>query len=115
MASGFKGWIRTVEKGLNKLLSEKMVIKIIPMRTNKKEEYWGTSVKKFIAVLNRKGDDAIRFQETGSIYLNLRDATEKRKLANIIIHELEHLLEDEKDLLEEAKKLVEDSLYKTKK
>jgi len=56
------------------------------MKDIKKDNYWGTSVKKYIT------DGENNYNEEGFIYLNLRDCKDIGKILDTIDHELEHLI-----------------------
>jgi len=62
------------------------------MKDSKKEDYWGTSIRKFLT------DGETRFDEEGIIYINTRDAGDRNKIIQIILHELEHLIDDKENL-----------------
>jgi len=73
-----------------------MHLKIEVMRESKKDNYWATSVKRFVT------DGVDKFKEEGIIRVNLRDiGNDMDKFLCGIAHEASHLLDDGPNLREE--------------
>ena len=114
MATSVQRWLRILEAALNEVTSNSIRIKIQVMREGKKDTYWGTSVRRYLTDLKASNDsNERRIHETGFIYVNLRDSVEitKTKLADIIIHELEHLVDNNKlrtEVIAAVNKLVDE-------
>jgi len=63
-------------------------ITIAIMKESKKAEYYGTSVKQFLAIGNEK------YSIDGLIFVNKRDTQDDAKLVHIVAHEASHLTDD---------------------
>lgn len=63
-------------------------LEVTVMKKSKKDEFWGTSVKRFI----KTGDEV--FKQEGTIYLNIRDIKTKEHFLQAVAHEAAHLLDD---------------------
>ena len=71
------------------------------MKNPKKDSYWGTSVRKLLT------DGESKYNEEGTIYINLRDTEDKMKIVKIVKHELGHLIDNKDDLKKVIDKLDE--------
>jgi hypothetical protein len=105
MPSGIRRWLLLLEKAINEKVGKVIKIKIEVMKEGKKDTYWGTSVRRFVA----SGKD--KFCEYGFIYINIKDSATKEKLADVVMHELEHLVDD-KQLLKSAIDIVNEATIK---
>jgi len=70
------------------------------MKDKKKNEFWATSVRRFI------DDGSQKFNEIGLIYLNLRDMEDKNKIIDALIHELGHLIDNKSDYRKIKKEML---------
>jgi hypothetical protein len=62
------------------------------MKDLKKDEFWGTSVRRFIT------DGEEKHNEVGLIFINFRDSEDLLNVIEIVKHELTHLIDNKKDL-----------------
>jgi len=69
------------------------------MKDDKKNEYWGTSVRRFVT------DGEKQYHEIGTIYVNLKDCEDSAKIVDIVKHELKHLIDDKLILKEVIKNI----------
>ena len=88
-----------IQTALQVTLKGKIKIVITIMKDAKKDEYWGTSVRRFLT------DGESKFNQEGTVYINLRDVEDREKVIKIIRHELTHLIDDKIDL-EKALEIV---------
>jgi hypothetical protein len=66
---------------------DKMKIIIGVMKTPKKDEFYATSVLRYVT------DGIGKYKTEGNIYLNVRDITDVGKIIKAVAHEAAHLLE----------------------
>lgn len=76
------------------------------MKKSKKEEYYGTSVKRYYSMTGNKGRD--NFGAVGFVYINYADIVDFDMLLKVVAHEVSHLLDDkagvEQEILDFLKK-----------
>ena len=80
--------IKDILQALKPYIPATMDIKIEALKNKKKNEYWATSIKRYVT----NGHD--KFNEEGIIYLNLRDIKSDSVLLEAVAHEMSHLLDD---------------------
>ena len=85
---------------------EKLEVKV--MKKNKKDEYWGTGVKRFYKLTNRTEDTTEIWGIEGTIYLNMKDMDDK--LLRVVAEEAAHLLDDGEELKEELYRYLEENI-----
>lgn len=78
------------------------VLSVSPMKNYKQDDYWGTSVKRYIT------DGENQFNLEGNIYVNVRDVDTLDMLLKVMGHEGAHLLEDEEGVGDEIIEYLEE-------
>ena len=68
---------------------------VVTMRADKKDDYFGTSVKRYYELTTDKKRDVKRWGTEGVIYLNLRDIDDDAMLLRVVAEEASHLISDE--------------------
>ena len=70
-------------------------LKLHVMRKNKKGEYWGTSVKRYVSETTPATGKSKQLRVSGKIYINFKDITSLDKLLRVVAEEAGHLLDDQ--------------------
>jgi len=78
---------------------KKLEVKLL--KKNKKDEYWGTSVKRFVRMTDETNGITETYKVEGVIYLNLKDISDTGKLLQVVAEEAAHLLDDGPGLIAE--------------
>src|SRR4030042_4445690 len=93
----YKDFLKDVRIALKELPEfKKMKVRIVVMKSPKKEENYGTSIRRFIT----DGED--KYSDEGVVYINFRDSPDLDTILSIIAHEVEHLLDDRPGMKEKV-------------
>ena len=82
------------------------------MRKTKKEDYFGTSVKRYYQMTNHTLGTKETWGVEGVIYLNLKDIESEEMLFRVAAEEAAHLLDDGEEVKEEMYQYLKKEMSK---